>query len=256
MKNFIINKAFKNNTPRWIVLCIDLYLVVNTFFLSYLIRFNFSLNFDTNQLYYQIPFVIATALISFLLVGSYKGIIRHTGIRDAFNIVIAASIIAFVLVITIFINRTFNFSLGFTIPISIIIIHLLLNITILIASRFVFKVVYANLVSNVEKSSKVLIYGAGDLGLITYNALKEDTNHNYDIVAFIDDNKSKIGKKINRVKVHISKHITQEFIDNNKIEEIIISIQNINPLKSIEIVDKFSQLGVKVKNRTSNKKMD
>ena len=121
--------------------------------------------------------------------GSYKGIIRHTGVRDAFNIVIAASIIAFVLVITIVINRTFNYSLGFTFPISIIIIHLLLNITILIASRFIFKVVYANLVSNVEKSSKVLIYGAGDLGLITYNALKEDTNHNYDIVAFIDDNK-------------------------------------------------------------------
>ena len=48
MINSLLKKLIKRNIPRWIVLVIDIYIVLNSFVLAYLIRFNFSLSFDVN----------------------------------------------------------------------------------------------------------------------------------------------------------------------------------------------------------------
>ena len=63
---------------RWLVLAIDCLLVLQTFVLAYFIRFNFTFNFTTQDFLYQQPLVLVLALVSFLLVGSYKGVVRHT----------------------------------------------------------------------------------------------------------------------------------------------------------------------------------
>lgn len=59
------------NAPRWLVLLIDTYIILETFILSYIIRFNFTLNFDYSQLAFQLPFVLIIFLISFFITGPY-----------------------------------------------------------------------------------------------------------------------------------------------------------------------------------------
>ena len=71
---------------KWLVLFIDLLTVGFSFVLSYLIRFNLTFNFDVQNLLVQLPLVILTALVSFVIVGSYNGVVRHTGVRDVYNI--------------------------------------------------------------------------------------------------------------------------------------------------------------------------
>lgn len=90
MKRRMLKRFVKYSTPRWIVLLIDVYIVGNTFLLAYLIRFNFNFNFNVSKLIFQEPLVIIAALISFYVVGSYKGIIRHTGLRDAIKVTSAS----------------------------------------------------------------------------------------------------------------------------------------------------------------------
>ena len=46
-----------------------------------------------------------------------------------------------------------------------------------------------------ESATNVLIYGAGDSGLITYGALRKDGKTSYNVVWFIDDDENKSGKK-------------------------------------------------------------
>lgn len=94
IKEYLKKRLVKRNSPRWLVLLIDTYIILNTFILSYIIRFNFTLNFDYSQFAFQLPFVLIIFLISFFITASYKGIIRHTGIHDALNVTIA-SFIAF-----------------------------------------------------------------------------------------------------------------------------------------------------------------
>jgi FlaA1/EpsC-like NDP-sugar epimerase len=84
-KRFFLEN-FNKYTSKWLVLFIDVCLVLVSFVFAYLIRFNLSLNFDSEILFSQIPVLIVISLVSFLIVGSYKGIIRHTGTKDAFNV--------------------------------------------------------------------------------------------------------------------------------------------------------------------------
>ncbi|WP_233901695.1 polysaccharide biosynthesis protein, partial [Tenacibaculum piscium] len=93
----------------------------------------------------------------------------------------------------------------------------------------------------------VLIYGAGDSGLATYDALNRETKYSYKIIGFIDDNEKKAGKKINQVNIYNRKVINKEFIENKQIDEVIISIQNIKSEKLLYLTDTLFDLGVKVK---------
>ncbi|WP_275314943.1 polysaccharide biosynthesis protein [Tenacibaculum bernardetii] len=243
----LLLKAFEKYASRWIVLIIDIILIGISFILAYAVRFNASLNFELHHLYYQIPFISVLALISFLTVGSYRGIVRHTGTRDAFNVFVGVSLL-FILTLTIVsINNTFNIVANFTIPKSVVIIHYLISILILVISRYVFKAFYEIISTELNTITNVLVYGAGDSGLITYGALNRDTKNKYEVVGFIDDDIKKTGKKIDRIKIYDSETINSDFIENKQIDEIIISIQNIKSEKLLYLTDTLLELGVKVK---------
>ncbi|QXP64488.1 nucleoside-diphosphate sugar epimerase/dehydratase [Polaribacter sp. HaHaR_3_91] len=240
-------RTLNKYASKWLVLLIDLSLVFIAFFIAYFIRFNVSFNFNISNLLNQIPYVLGFALISFLTVGSYKGIIRHTGIRDAFNVFIASSLVCLLLLLAVTFNVFFKVIDSFYIPKSIIIIHYLVTTLVLILSRFIFKAFFEVLSTELDTIHNVLIYGAGDSGIIALNALNRDKQNNYDVIGFIDDNKNKIGKKIDRVLIFNSNVINKKFIEKHSVDQVIISIQNIKPNRLLAITDKFINLDIDVK---------
>ena len=240
-------KNLQKYASRWLILIIDVFLVSISFILAYFVRFNASFDFEAQKLTYQIPLVIILSLLSFLIVGSYKGVIRHTGTRDVFNVFLAATLFTTLTFLVLATNIIFNFFSKFTIPISIIIIHYLINIFALTLSRFIFKAFYEVLTTELGEVKNVLIYGAGDSGNITYGALNRDGKNNYEIFGFIDDDERKVNKKINRIKIFSLDKVTHQFIEKNSIDEIIISIQNIKPSRLIEITDYFTPFDIEVK---------
>jgi FlaA1/EpsC-like NDP-sugar epimerase len=241
------NKNKDRVTDRWLVLLIDISLVLQTFFVAYIVRFNFTLDFGAFQFIQQLPLVAIISLISFYMIGSYKGIIRHTGTRDAFIIFLASVLLAVFLGLIVFLNRQFDVLKTFTIPLSIIAIHFMLNVIVLIASRFIYKHVYYSLTKGFNTNKKVLIYGAGDSGMITYTAIKNDHKSAVEVIGFIDDNRTKVGKKYDRVSVFPFNKIDTRFIEKKNIKEIIVSIQNIASSDLLEIVNKITELPVKIK---------
>ena len=240
-------KAFEKYASRWVVLIIDIILICISFVLAYTVRFNTSLNFELENLYYQIPFIATIALISFLSVGSYKGIVRHTGTRDAFNVFIGVTLLSMITISIVLINNTFKIIPNFTIPKTIVIIHYLISVLVLVISRYLFKAFFEIISTELNTITNVLIYGSGSSGLITYGALNRDTKNKFEVIGFIDDDEKKAGKKIDRIKIYNGHTINKEFIQNKHIDEIIISIQNIKPEKLLYLTDKLFLLGVKVK---------
>ena len=240
-------KLLTRYVSRWLVLGVDLLLVSISFLLAYFIRFSASLQFETGQLLKQLPVVIVISLISFLLVGSYKGIVRHTGIGDAINVFIGTTILSFLLSFVVLVSRIFSFNAIFTIPISIILIHYLVTVFVLVTSRFVFKAIFEILIFKMKSITNVLIFGAGESGIITYAALNRDIRNNHEVAGFIDDNENKVGKTINRVQVYSLEEITQEFIDEHYINEVVISTQSIQPDRLLEVTDHFLKYNIHVK---------
>lgn len=247
MINQLLNKVSQKYASKWLILFIDLCLVIFTFFFAYIIRFNFQIDFDINNLLGELPYVFIAGLVSFLLVGSHKGVVRFTGFKDIVNIIIGVNILATILMVMTFLSRKYDFEDRYDIPGSIIYIHLLLNILFLIGFKFFVKSLYNNLTHDFKSLKNVLIFGAGSSGMITYDAINNDPKSMLAIVGFVDDNDRKVGKKINLLNVYNFDKITPTFIAKENIEEVIISIQTIESSRLLEITGRLFSLGLKVK---------
>ncbi|APY07158.1 polysaccharide biosynthesis protein [Winogradskyella sp. J14-2] len=243
-----LNKISKRYASKWLVLLFDTMVVAATFFLAYLIRYNFTLDFDFHTLIKQVPYVMIVAAISLIAVGSYKGVVRFTGFKDIINVIIGANILATILICCTFLSRKLlNDNSVFNISGSIIYIHLLLNILFLIGAKLFIKSLYNQITQDVHKTANVLIFGAGNSGMLTYDAIQNDTKNGFEVVGFIDDDERKIGKKINLVTVYGIADIDEDFIKKNNVEDVIISIQNIDPSRLLQITGSLFNLGLKVK---------
>jgi len=244
---FLLNIS-KRYASKWLVLLFDITIIVATFFLAYLIRYNFKIEFEFSIIFKQIPYLIIVSAISLVSVGAYKGVVRFTGFKDIVNIVIGANILATLLIFCTFLSRkVIDDNSIFNISGSIIYIHLLLNILFLIGAKLFIKSVYNYITQDFSSISNVLIFGAGNSGMLTYDAINNDTKNGFEVVGFIDDDERKIGKKINLLRVYSIDSIDNEFIKKNNIEDVIISIQNIDPTRLLQITGNLFSLGLKVK---------
>jgi FlaA1/EpsC-like NDP-sugar epimerase len=246
IRNFFL-KSLNKYASKWVVFIFDILLICFSFILAYSIRFDTSYSFDSFTLMLQLLMVVIIASICFLIIGSYKGVIRHTGTRDAFNVFIGVTIFSIAIGFIVAVNQLFNIYAGFTIPKSIILIHYLVSVFVLILSRYIFKAFYEVISTELDTITNALIYGAGDSGIITYGALNREREGNYQIFGFIDDDKNKVNKKIDRIKIYDFSKIDKGFIEKNEINEVIISIQKIKPSKLLDITDKLLALNVDVK---------
>ncbi len=247
IQNYLTNNA-QRYASKWLVLAIDLVIVSISFMLSYFIRFNLTFNFDVNKLLVQLPVVVAIALIAFLIIGSYKGVVRHTGVRDVYNIFNAICLSSILAIFLIIGNRQFEMVDNFTIPLSIIIIHSLISFVSLTASRYIFKSLYHNYISSESKITKnILIYGAGESGILTHGAITNHTKSNTKVIAYIDKDKKKIGKQINGVNVFGPEVLTKSFILKKRVSEIIFCIQRIDSKKLKVLVEGLVDFPVLVK---------
>ncbi|RKR12805.1 FlaA1/EpsC-like NDP-sugar epimerase [Maribacter vaceletii] len=247
IQNYLTNSVSRY-ASKWLVLVIDIVTTSIAFFLAYCIRFNLSFDFEINKLLVQLPIVAILTLISFLFVGSYKGVVRHTGVKDVYNLFNTTCLSSILLITMVLVNREIELLEDFTIPLAIIIIHSLLSFIGLTASRFIFKSMYSNLMArNLKVSKNVIIYGAGESGILTHNALTSNSRSISRVVGYIDQDNKKSGKQINGVKVFHEDELTEDFILKKNITEVIFSMQNVDPKKLRILVESLVDYPVQVK---------
>ena len=228
----------------------DVGIVFISFLMAYLIRFNFNyIEIDPYEVRIHALTITSIYLISFLITSSYSGILRHTGISDVIRILKSGVISLSVLIVT-------NLAIGFNgagsifyIAYSIIILHFLLSIFWLVGTRVFIKLAYLELTKQyATESIPVIIYGAGSAGLLTKNALVKDRSARYNIVAFIDDNPSKISKRIEGVPVlNQYRALRGSYINRHEIKQLIIAIDVITPVKKKKIIEAGLDLNLDVK---------
>ncbi|MGB6093924.1 MAG: nucleoside-diphosphate sugar epimerase/dehydratase [Moheibacter sp.] len=248
--SYKIRKNLKDEVPRWIVLAIDLYISVNTFVLTFLLLKFLKIGPQTKLhevVIYQVPIVLICSLTAFLATSSYKGVIRHTGFRDVINVLITN--LVYLVLISLFYWLILYSSLQpqFIIGKSVILVHFLFNMLVMIFLRILYKGIYENYIGGGKPKRRVMIYGAGDSGVITYKVLNKEDRNRTAVFGFIDDNTKKRKKKIDGLKIYNPDRIDSEFLIRNGISEIIISIQNLNSYELNRITDRFSETSVELK---------
>ncbi|MDD3701369.1 MAG: nucleoside-diphosphate sugar epimerase/dehydratase [Bacteroidales bacterium] len=235
---------------RWIVFLFDLVVVYLMFIMANLISINFDfVNNSLSLLKTQYPVILLVYAIAFYSAKTYAGIIRQTGTVEVFRIVAASTASFLILLFIYFAFYSISKSQQFIPSLSVLITHFLLVSFSLITSRYIIKSTYEYLTRGERKdSTHVLIYGAGSAGMLTRNALYQDVHIRYDIVAFLDDNTTKINKRLKGIPIlSRSKALTPEFVKKHQISQLIITIQKLDPVFRREVVESGLELGLQVK---------
>ena len=233
------------NTPRWIIFTIDLGISVFSLLLAYLLRFNFNIPPAYIETFvYIFPIMLSLRVASFFIFKTYSGIIRYTSTIDMqriFVVVTGVSILAATIngVSFYFVNQSF------LIPFSVVIIEYLCTMFLMIAFRITVKLIYFEFKNASKDKKRIVIYGAGDEGIVTKRTLERDEEHKYKVVAFIADKNTKIGKKIEGVTIHPIERL-EYLIENQEIDEIIIAVNNLAKTRKQEIVERALTKNVKV----------
>ncbi|HEB42012.1 MAG TPA: polysaccharide biosynthesis protein, partial [Candidatus Dependentiae bacterium] len=236
------------HVPRWIIFFIDLLICLCSLVLAYFLRFNFSIKEIEvdSTLPYNIPFVLIVRALSFYFAKTYSGIVRYTSTKDAERIFIVISLGSiFFGLSNIF---SYYFLTGrFVIPYSIVIIDYITTIFIMTASRLLVKTLYLEYKNPSKAKSNVIIYGAGEAGLITKRTLDRDAGTKYKVIAFIDDDQKKVGKKLEGVKIFHADHL-ENLLKDNDIAHLVISIQQRNSPKKQSVIETCLNYNTRVLN--------
>ncbi len=226
-----------NNLPGIVILGFDLCIVAGSLFLAFLLRFNFQIPPDQiATISYILPVVVGARFLSFVISKSHKSIIRYTATRDIIRIFLANGSVTILFVVLN--GITFYLINGvYFIPFSIIILEFGITTFIIWFYRMGIKVAYLEFVNPTRDKQNVVIYGAGIAGLNSKRAIDRDAGLKYNVLAFVDDDNSKVGKKLEGVTIYNSSKL-DELLTQNVVAHVIIAIQNIHQDVKKEITEK------------------
>ena len=91
-------------------------------------------------------------------------------------------------------------------------------------------------------SENVLIYGAGEAGVLLVKESRINPNFSYKIVGFLDDNPNKKGGKVYGLKVLGGLEDVEKIIEKNDVSKIIISMPSVEQSKISSILKELNKL--------------
>ena len=228
IKNFSV-------VPKFIILLLDLGATATALFIAILIQKNVAVQaIDLENLVNSIFFILLINGLVFTTTKSHTGIVRYTGVQDAFRIAFAVALSSFIILV---IN---TLALGYSKILSlsnlVIGLYTLLSFFFLISYRVLVKYLFAYAKNYKMKKKNVVIFGAADTGVATQRVLENDGQSNIQVLAFIDDDKKKGSKNLNGAPI-ITFAAFKEMALLNPIDELIIASYTLPTKRKNEVVD-------------------
>ncbi len=235
MKSLLLNVFSSRNVSPWWILIIDLTIVANAFMLAFILRLNVQLqSYSVLKMVVSSIWVLVVYLISFLIFGSYRGVIRHSNYHEFKLLIVACSSAFLFLIFSHFVLGVLGFDL-FNVPRLVLIFHYLMTAILAFVFRMLVKETYSSLTKK-NTSTNVYIYGAGEMGQITFEAIRSDKDNEYNVVGFIDDKPSKWNMILHSIPV-ISWKKALEQGEVRNVNVVILAINSITVQRKHEIAD-------------------
>lgn len=223
------------NAPVWFIFLGDLFICFISIWVAYFLRFNFRIppeELPTLPLIFLV--VLLVRAISALVFQTHRGIIRFTNTKDVERIFLSIAVGSAVFLA---INPIlFLIKQVYLIPFSIIIIDGILSVFLMVISRIVIKSIFYEINGGRKEKTNVVIYGAGETGITSKKAIERDAGAKYKVIAYIDDDINKVGKKLQGCFIRSSSEL-KEILEQNEVKLLIIAIEQVLPIRKQEIIN-------------------
>ncbi len=224
-----------------VVLMNDIFIAIFSTWLALFLRLNKVYLPDSFYWHENILFTFLISIICFIPIfigqGVYKVLFRFSGLKTLRTILISSIIYGFIFAFIIISSKITG------IPRSVGIIQPIIFTLIVIISR----ITAVQLIEFYNQSinfKKAIIFGAGKSGIETYNAISR--NENYQIIAFIDNDPSKVGNKIDDTPVKGVKEL-KEMIDAKNVTNIFVAIPSMSSSERKKLIMDLDEYNLNIK---------
>ena len=188
----------------------------------------------SNLIGYLIYSIMSVIILYILKV--YKSMYRYFNINDILRL-----LIGIVLSSLAFFIYAYNFEQPLVIN-QLLLFFIL--VSFLISYRILIKVIFSRVNLTSKHLNKILIFGAGDSGVITKRAFYNSSE--FKITGFIDDDKLKIGKTLDGVTVFKLGNKLNKFIVDNNVSKVIISTDKLSMNRQGFLFKYFQDLNIQI----------
>lgn len=176
----------------------DICVAVFAWYLSYLLRFNFSIPADfIESLWIVALFIIPIQATAFFWFGLYKGIWRFASLPDLKRILLAITIASITIVALLFMFKPVDF----VVPRSVLVLDPLLLVVMMGGSRFIYRSWKEHQLYgfNQMRGEPVLVLGGGETAIALLKDLER--SQEWRVVGLLDDNLEIHGRELMGVRV-------------------------------------------------------
>ncbi len=244
----------------FIVLLLDILLLCASFYCAHLIRFDFIKEqwFDISFLH-LLPYVLGCKILFFYLFDIYRGMWRYTSLSDLINLIKASVFSTFIIIaLVLYLTRFEHISR------SVFVIDWCLTVLFITGLRLSVRLCFEEFTGkitlqdvklallkifrkNTGKGRGALIIGAGDYGQKVCREFNENPSVKSRVLGFLDDDRSKIGRKIHGVPVLNEIERVGQTVKSTGAEDVIIAIPTLSAVRMRHIVDLCKKAGVNFK---------
>jgi FlaA1/EpsC-like NDP-sugar epimerase len=203
---------------------------------AYLIGHNLNLDLiSVRELSSNLLVLSVLNTLIFFNFKTYSGIVRYTGVQDAFRVtfslLVSTGILGFLSLVSLANDKTF-----ISLPLVTLIVYAIFSFLNLIAYRVLVKYAFNYLRNSKMTPKNVIIYGAGEAGFATKRVLDHDISSKIRVVAYIDDNPRKESKVVDGVRIYAYEDLDQ-LLKMYDIDEIIISTFSVPASRRSQLIE-------------------
>jgi len=213
---------------------LHLLIFAGAYHLAYLIRFEFFIPPEYGQVIREtILYLLIAKALGFLVFGLFQGWWRFVSIRDILPIAAGCTAGS-----AIFVGIDLLFLPDITVPRSVYLLDWGITLFAVLAARYFIRMGRESFGrSRGEFTRRVLIVGAGAAGQMIAREIHDNPALGMIDVGFIDDDKAKIGSRIQGLRVLGGHEEIGTICRDHKVDEIIIAIPSASASKVRHIVE-------------------
>jgi UDP-GlcNAc:undecaprenyl-phosphate/decaprenyl-phosphate GlcNAc-1-phosphate transferase len=218
---------------------IDTVLIVTSYYAAYLLRFEQQAPRELHLFVQSLPILIGCQLTAFGFYRLYQGSWRHTSVRDFLQLVQAATAgTGLAVVVLVLVYRFEGYSR------ALFVLDWMLVIGSAGAARLSFRALGEALRPPSPAGTRVLIYGAGDAGVMLLRELRNNPGLDRQVVAFVDDDRSKHRTLIQRLPVAGGLDQLPQIVESTGATQVIVSSHKVPDARLQDLSNVCNALGL------------
>ncbi|EFG28027.1 putative epimerase/dehydratase WbiI [Fusobacterium periodonticum 1_1_41FAA] len=227
-------EVIMNTIRKLVKFLIDIFLLNISLVISIFLKYD-QLQLTNKNINILVYFNLSFCIIYFIL-KIYNNSWRFSGTSEYMSLVaLSTSITVLSYMCRVFLKLDTKSSLYFE-------TWIIFTFLLIVARFFMFLTRMKGVGRSDANSENVLIYGAGEAGVLLVKESRINPNFSYKIVGFLDDNPNKKGGKVYGLKVLGGLEDVEKIIEKNDVSKIIISMPSVEQSKISNILKELNKL--------------